>query len=137
MVVANPLNFAGQLTNITDNKLIEAYFAPLTYTINANAGVGGTITPNGMATYNYGVSQEYVINAAPGHTIATITVDGAPVVVPANATTFTQSFATITANHTIAATFTPNTYTITATADVNGTITPAGVTTVVYNNAQV
>lgn len=137
VVVANPLNFAGQLTNITENKLVEAYFAPITYTINATAGVGGTITPNGIASYNYGVSQDYIINAAPGHTIATITVDGTPVVVPANATTFTQSFATITANHTIAATFTPNTYTITATADVNGTITPAGVTTVVYNNAQV
>jgi len=137
VVVANPLNFTGQLTNITDNKLIEAYFAPLTYTIGATAGVGGTITPNGITSYNYGVSQEYVINAAPGHTIATITVDGAPVVVPTNATTFTHTFANITANHTIAATFTVNTYSITATAGLNGTITPAGVTTVDYNNAQV
>lgn len=137
VVVANPLNFAGQLTNITENKLIEAYFAPLTYTINATAGAGGTITPNGIAAYNYGVSQDYVINAAPGHTIATITVDGMPMVIPANTTSHTHAFANITANHTIAVTFTPNTYTITATADVNGTITPAGVTTVDYNNAQV
>ncbi len=137
VVVANPLNFTGQLTNITDNKLIEAYFAPLTYTINATAGFGGTITPNGIATYNYGASQEYVINAAPGYTITTITVNGTPVVVPANATTYTHTFANITANQTITATFTVNTYSITATAGLNGTITPAGVTTVDYNNAQV
>ena len=89
----------------------KAYLAPLTYTIIATVGVGGTITPNGIASYNYGVSQNYVINAAPGHTIATITVDGMPMVVPANTTSHTHAFANITANHTIAVSFTPTTYT--------------------------
>lgn len=137
VVIADPLNFAGQLTNITENKLIEAYFAPITYTVHATAGVGGTINPSGIASYNYGVSQDYTINAAIGHTIATVTVDGTLITVPENATSYTHTFANMVANHTIAATFTANTYTITATTDANGAITPAGASTINYGSNQV
>lgn len=136
--VVNPLSFTGFLTNITENTTVKAYFAPLTFGINATTvGVGGTILPNGMSTYNYGVSQDYIINAEVGYTIASVLVDNVPVTVPAGATTFTYTFSTITANHTIAATFAVNTYTLTATTDANGTVTPAGVTTINYNENQV
>jgi hypothetical protein len=137
VTVANAMSFVGQLTNITDDKAIKVYFEPLTFDITATCGLGGTILPNGGATYNYGVSQDYVITAETGYTIASVVVDGTPVTVPANATTFTHSFNNITANHTIAATFAINTYTITASSDANGSVTPAGVSTVNYNGSQV
>ncbi|HPS71626.1 MAG TPA: fibronectin type III domain-containing protein, partial [Bacteroidales bacterium] len=137
VTIANPLSFTGTLTNIVENTTIKAYFAPLTFGINATVGVGGTILPNGMSTYNYGVSQNYVINAETGYTIATVLVDNVPVTVPAGATTFSYNFSNITANHTIAVTFAINTYTLTATSDANGTVTPAGVTTINYNENQV
>jgi hypothetical protein len=137
VTVTNPMSFAGQLTNITDDKAIKVYFEPLTFDITATCGLGGTILPNGGATYNYGVSQNYVITAEIGYTIASIVVDGTPVTVPANATAYTHSFNNITANHTIAATFAINIFTITATIDANGSVSPAGVTTVNYNGSQV
>ncbi len=137
VTVANPMSYTGQLTNITDDKAIKVYFEPLTFDIIATCGLGGTILPNGSATYNYGVSQDYVITAETGYTIASVVVDNTPVTIPANATTYTHSFNNITANHTISATYAINTYTITATAGANGSITPANATVVNYNGSQV
>ena len=44
--------------------MIKAYFQPLTYQVVATAGVGGTVTPAGAQTYNYGATQQYVVTAA-------------------------------------------------------------------------
>lgn len=137
VTVANPMSYTGQFTNITEDKAIKVYFEPLTFDITATCGLGGTILPNGGATYNYGVSQDYIITAETGYTIASVVVDGTPITVPANATTYTHAFNNITANHTIAATFAINTFTITATAGANGSITPANATVVNYNESQV
>ncbi|HOH21914.1 MAG TPA: fibronectin type III domain-containing protein [Bacteroidales bacterium] len=131
--IADNALYTGQLTNITEDQMIKAYFEPLTYQVTATAGVGGTVTPAGTQTYNYGATQQYVVNAAVGHTITSVEVDGVTVTVPAGATSYTYTFNNIVANHTIAATFAINTYTITATAGANGTVTPAGATTLNYN----
>ena len=131
--IADNALYNGQLTNITENQMIKAYFQPLTYQVVATAGVGGTVTPAGAQTYNYGATQQYVVTAAEGHTITTVEVDGVAVTVPEGATSYTHTFDNIVANHTISATFTINTYTITATAGANGTVTPAGATTLNYN----
>ena len=137
IVITDPLNFTGSLVNITENTIIKATFAPLTFTVNATAGIGGTIAPNGITSYNYGVSQDYVINAEVGYTISSVVVNNVPVTVPPGSTTFTHTFSNIIANNTISATFAINTYTITATTDANGTITPAGASTINYGSNQV
>ena len=86
---------------ITANHTIAATFAVITYSVTATAGAGGSITPSGTATVNSGASQSYTITPASGYTIADVKVDGVSVSAVASYT-----FATITANHTIAASFT-------------------------------
>ncbi|MGC9001283.1 PQQ-binding-like beta-propeller repeat protein, partial [Caldisericum sp.] len=48
-------------------------------TITASAGFGGTITPSGTVTVNYGSSQTFTIKADPKFMIARVLVDGSPI----------------------------------------------------------
>jgi hypothetical protein len=99
------------------------------YTITASAGTGGTITPSGATSVNYGANQTYTIAAATGYSVSSVTVDGVSV---GAVTSYT--FSNVTANHTIAAAFTPVTssYTLTITKSGTGTGTvttsPSGTT---------
>ena len=87
-------------TSISASHTISATFSVLTYTIDASAGTGGTISPSGTVTKNYGTSQTFTIAASGGYSVAKVTVDG----VSQGAIT-TYTFNNITANHTISATF--------------------------------
>ncbi len=111
---------------ITGNHTISATFAQLTYTINAIAGNGGSITPAGATVVNYGANQSYTIAAATGYHIDNVFVDGVSV---GAVTSYT--FSNVTADHTISATFAANTFTVTVNQPQHGTIAP-GTQTVVY-----
>jgi hypothetical protein len=112
--------------NVQANHTIAAYVRPITYTVTANPGAGGSIAPVGTSTFDIHTSPIYTITAAAGYHIAAVTVDG----VPQGAVT-SYPFTDITANHTIAATFEANTsYTITASAVGNGAISPSGAVSV-------
>ncbi len=111
---------------ITGNHTIGATFAQLTYTINAIAGNGGSITPAGATVVNYGANQSYTIAAATGYHIDNVFVDGVSV---GAVTSYT--FSNVTADHTISATFAANTFTVTVNQPQHGTIAP-GTQTVVY-----
>ena len=111
---------------ITGNHTIGATFAQLTYTINAIAGNGGTITPAGATVVNYGANQSYTIAAATGYHIDNVFVDGVSVGAVAS-----YSFSNVTADHTISATFAANTFVVTVNQPQNGSIAP-GTQTVVY-----
>ena len=113
--------FAG----ITANHTIAPSFAVITYSVTTTAGTGGSITPSGIATLNYGTSQLYTITPTAGYSIADVKVDGVSVGAVA-----TYTFATVTANHTIAASFAVITYSVTASASTGGSITPSGTATV-------
>ena len=108
-------------SNVTANHTISATFAVQTFTITASAGTGGSISPPGITTKNYGTSQAYTIAANSGYVIGSVIVDGV-----SQGAISTYTFNSITANHTISATFTPITYTITASAGTGGTISPRG-----------
>ncbi len=71
-----------------------------TYTITASAGAGGTISPSGSVSANYGDNKTFTITPNTGYSTANLTVDGSAVT-PASSYTFTN----VTANHTIAASF--------------------------------
>jgi hypothetical protein len=90
-------------SNVTANHTIEAQFEPITFTITASSGVGGTITPSGTVTVNYGESKTFTITPDKGYKIKDVKVDGKSV-----GAVSTYAFSNITDNHTIEVTFEKN-----------------------------
>ena len=118
-------------TNVTGNATIAATFAINSYSINATAGTGGTISPSGIVSVNYGGSQTFNITANTGYSISDVSVNGSSVgAVPS------YTFTNVTGNATIAASFTINSYSINATAGTGGTISPSGIVSVNYGDNQ-
>ncbi|MDR3519369.1 MAG: hypothetical protein P4L63_00555 [Candidatus Pacebacteria bacterium] len=72
------------------------------FNITSSAGAGGSISPLGTTSENYGSSQTYTItpNTGAGYSIANVSVDGSSV-----GAVSTYTFSNITTNHTISATF--------------------------------
>jgi uncharacterized repeat protein (TIGR01451 family) len=95
------------------------------HTITATGGLGGSITPSGSVTVNYGSSQTFTITPNEGYHVADVKIDGVSV---GAVTTYTLN--NITSNHTIDVIFAINQYTLIATAGPNGTIVPSGALTV-------
>jgi murein DD-endopeptidase MepM/ murein hydrolase activator NlpD len=116
---------------VTANHTIAASFALDTFTITASAGGGGSISPSGAVSVNYGSSQGFSITAITGYHIADVTVDGV-----SQGAVSSYNFSTVTANHTIAASFAPDTCTITASAGAGGNISPTGTVLVNYGGSQ-
>jgi len=118
---------AGSYTfsNVTEDHTISVTFKIKTYSITANAGANGTITP-GTVTVNCGANQTFTFTPATCYEIDQVLVNGTnnPAAVAAGSYTFSN----VTEDHTISVTFKIKTYSITATAGANGTITPGTVT---------
>ncbi|MCX6688743.1 MAG: type IV pilin, partial [Methanoregula sp.] len=81
--------------SIAASHTISATFAINTYTITANTGANGNVTPAGVTTVNYGSSKTYTITPVTGYHVADVLVDGSSV---GNVTTY--SFTSIAASHT-------------------------------------
>ncbi len=86
--------------NVTANHTIEATFARIFYTITATAGPGGSISPSGAVSVEYGADQTFTITPSTGYAVADVKVDG---VSQGPITSYT--FPNVTANHTIEVTF--------------------------------
>ncbi len=87
--------------NVTGNSTITASFAPITYTITAGvSGSGGSISPSGSVSVNYGGSQTFKIAPATGYQIDKLLVDG-QAVTPSN----TYTFNPVTSNRSISVSF--------------------------------
>ena len=72
----------------------------VSYTITAEAGSNGSVTPSGVINVAQGASQSYTITPNSGFAVATLLVDGATVI-----KSTTHTFTNVRANHTISATF--------------------------------
>jgi len=118
--------------NVTSNHIISATFSIINYTIEATAGPGGIINPQGAVIVDYGTGKTFSINPKIGYNISDVLIDDVSVG-PVSSYTFNN----VRANHTIFATFTPVTFTITSTAGANGSISPGGVLTVDYRTSQI
>lgn len=120
-------------TNITSDHTIHATFTALpTYTIQANAGVGGSITPDGTITVYGNGSQTFTISPAAGYRIEDVLIDGV-----SGGAISSYTFSSVNANHTIAAEFeTVPTWTISASASTGGAISPSGTVTVTEGTSQ-
>ena len=120
-------------SNVTANRTIAVTFAIDTFTITASSNAGGSVTPSGTTTVNYGASQTYTVTPATGYHVASVLVDGTTATL-VGGTTYT--FSNVTANRTIAVTFAIDTFTIDASSGPHGSISPSGSTTVAYGSSQ-
>ncbi|MFI5252107.1 MAG: M20/M25/M40 family metallo-hydrolase [Bacteroidota bacterium] len=101
------------------------------FTITADAGTNGTISPTGTVGVANGANQHFSITPNAGYHVDSLVVDGVPI------TPDTQyTFNNVTSNHAIHAHFAINTFMITASAGLNGIISPNGTTIVNYNGSQ-
>jgi len=71
-----------------------------TFTINASAGTGGSISPSGAVTVNQGATQAFIIAPSSGYMISSVTVDGVN-----QGAIGSYTFSNVQANHTISASF--------------------------------
>jgi len=109
----------------------------LTYDITATAKGSGTITavnnPNvsqgtsgdttiSIVKVTKGADQQFTITPNAGNNIASVSVNGT--VVATNLGSYSYTFSSVAANHTITATFAAATYTITPSAGSGGSISP-------------
>ena len=107
-------------SNITTNHTISATFTVKKYTIVASAGSGGSISPSGNVSVNYGSTQTFNFTPSSGYRISNVNVDGVSV-----GTGASYTFNNITSGHTITVTFI-RMYVITASAGSGGSISPSG-----------
>ena len=73
---------------------------PVSYTITAGSGTGGTITPTGSVSVTQGTNKTFAVTAGSGYQIANVTVDATSL-----GAVSTYTFTNVTANHSISATF--------------------------------
>ena len=89
----------------------------LVYTITSNAGLNGTISPEGVVSVNPGGSQAFTITPSAGFHVADVLVDGASV---GAVTGYT--FTGVAANHTISAGFAGDAQTLTVNLVGSGSV---------------
>jgi hypothetical protein len=114
-------------SDISANHSISASFAINDYTITANSGPNGAISPSGVVSINYGTDTTFTMIPDTGYHVFDVLVDG-NVIGPVDSFTFND----VAANHNISVGFSMNTFMILATAGLHGTISPSGVVIVDY-----
>ncbi len=106
---------------VTDNCTVNASFKPITYTVTATAGSGGTITPP-STTVSSGQTTTFTVSANSGYKIQSVTGCSGTLA----GSTYTTG--PIKTNCTVNASFNLITYTVSASASSGGTVTPPSVT---------
>ncbi|NTW27547.1 MAG: hypothetical protein HGA36_04440 [Candidatus Moranbacteria bacterium] len=86
--------------NVTANHTLSATFSPLTFSINATAGAGGTISLPGYSFAACGSSPTYTFKPNSGYFVSNVLVNGVSVGAPSSYT-----FPSLNANVTIGVTF--------------------------------
>ncbi|MHC4423263.1 MAG: InlB B-repeat-containing protein, partial [Planctomycetota bacterium] len=121
------------LDNIVGNKTVLVTFKLLQYTITANSGANGSISPSGAVVVDYGMDQLFTASPDIGYEVDTWSVDGNSVQIGGDTYTLTN----VTATHTVDVTFVelPQ-YTVTASAGANGSIAPSGAVVVNHGDSQ-
>ena len=114
-------------SQITANHTIYATFEPITYSIQATAGAGGSITPSGTVTVLLNGSQSFSITPSAGFVISDVKIDN----VSAGAIS-SYTFSDVTSDHTISAYFNPITFIISSSSGSGGSIAPQGEVVVNY-----
>jgi hypothetical protein len=129
--------YSYPFTNVTQNHTISVTFKkPQHITITVSAGQNGTISP-GTSQIEQGTTKTFTIAAASGYGIDALRVDGSPVDGASSQSTYTYTFAKVSADHTISATFKEQSkFTIKTWLSTGGTISPRENTTVTKGGSQ-
>ena len=115
--------------SVKSNQTISVKFKVQTFTITSSAGNGGSITPQGISTLNYGSKPIYTITPNRGFVIDTVFVNGLKVDSISNYT-----FDSVKANQTISVKFKIQSFSITSSAEMGGSISPQGISTLNYGS---
>jgi hypothetical protein len=118
-----PVSAVSNAVSVTVNQL----------TITVTQSPHGVIAP-GTSNVNYGATPSFSITPNTGYHIASITANGASVIVTSASGQIYQ-FSAVLANGSLTATFAINTYIITVIQGANGVISP-GTSTVNYGSSQ-
>ena len=102
-------------TNVMANHSISATFSVNTFTINASAGFGGTISPAGTVTVEQGANQTFTFTANSGYAVSNVVVNGSSL-----GSLGSYTFTNVSSNHTISVSFAQG-YTLTITKSGTGT----------------
>ncbi|MEI8082123.1 MAG: polysaccharide deacetylase family protein, partial [Actinomycetes bacterium] len=106
--------YAYRFSSVTADRLLAASFVQ-TFTVTAQAGDGGAISPPGVLSVDRGATQAYTITPAAHHHVQDVNVDGT-----SKGPVTSYTFEGVTGPHTISATFATDTRTITASAGEGG-----------------
>ena len=115
---------------ITKDTTIHAAFSPITYTINASATQGGSISPFGSVVVNSGSSQTFTITPNAHYVINDVVVDGV-----SKGKIGTYTFQDVGADHSISVSFSPIQYTVTISSGSGGKVSPSGTRTVMEGSS--
>jgi len=116
-------------SDVISDHTISAVFSANRYTVSASAGQGGSVTPSGNTTVNYGSQVTINITPATGYRISQVLIDNI-----ASGALTTYTFSNISTNHFLSASFVPITFTINALSGNGGSISIPGTTTVIYGS---
>jgi hypothetical protein len=89
-------------TDVQTAHTITANFTINTFNITASAGAGGSISPNGSVTVNYGGNKTFTITPNNGYYIVDVSVKGNSI-----GTISSYTFTNVQGSNTISATFAP------------------------------
>ena len=128
-VVINGVNMGAVLSfvfeNVTDDQSGYAYFSRRTYSVDASAAAGGSISPAGMTTLLCGGTLAYQIIADECYSIDSVVVNGVN-----EGSIDSYVFENIVEDQNIVAYFSRNEYSFVATASAGGQIAPSGTVSV-------
>jgi len=114
------------------DREIEVIYKKQTFaSIAASSGTGGTISPSGTVSVNYGDSETFTISPDQGYKISDVKVDGVSV-----GAVSTYTFSNVSSDHTIEASFEKLAFKITSSAVTNGSISPSGTVSVNYGDSK-
>ena len=123
MTVTSSSGQTVSFINIQASHTITATFAQITWQILVTQSANGLINPV-TTSYAQGSSITETVTPDSGYYIASITVDGNPIIVNSSGGQ-TVNFNNVQASHTITATFAQITWQITVTQSSNGLISPS------------
>ncbi len=116
---------------ITAAHSIAVEFEKQKFEITASAGAGGSISPSGKQTVEYGSSKTFTITPNTGYEVTAVYLDGVN-----QGRIGSYTFGSVTAAHNITAEFGKQKFEITASAGAGGSISPSGKQTVEYGSSK-
>lgn len=126
------------LSDVRANHAVEVTFrpSPVSYSVNAQAGAGGSINPGGTLQLAAGSSQTFTATPNEGYVVDHWEVD----LIPVQTGGANYTLSDLDGNRTVEVLFrlgTAATHTVIASAGANGSISPSGAVRVVHGNTQV